>query len=137
MIQVNATDYIVALWMVERVSLGKVFIYAVKGEEENEWTGYIKYIYVNDDFNIYMCDNDYKNTFTHKNISELDIIKICNDRTNEMAMLFCHNREKIIIGGDIDKYNRLALKNPWFPPIMIMPEVAQRKEKRLKEMRKV
>ena len=64
-----------------------------------------------------MHDNDYKNTFTYREISEVDMIKICNDKINELEILFCHNKEKILIGGDITKYRQLALKNQWLLPI--------------------
>ena len=136
MIQVRRTDYIVGIWMVERINLGKVFIYSLKGENKNEWIGYIKYNYVKQDYNIYMSDNNYRNTFTHKDISESDMMKICSDRINELAILFCHNREKLMIGGDIKKYHELSNKNPWLPGMSLISINVERREQRLKEMRK-
>lgn len=116
-IKVKSTDYIIGVWMVQQVYLGKVFVYSIKGEKENEWVKHIKYIYVNQNYNMHMHDNDYKNTFTYKEISEVDMIRICNEKINELAILFCHNKEKILIGGDITKYRQLALKNQWLLPI--------------------
>lgn len=117
-IKIKATDYIVGLWMAQQVYLGKVFVYAIKGSKDDEWIKHIKYIYVNDSYNIYMHDNDYKNTLFHNGISEIDIIKICNEEINELAILFCHNKEKILIGGDLTKYREIAIKNQWMLPIM-------------------
>lgn len=116
-IKVKSTDYIIGVWMVQQVYLGRVFVYSIKGEKENEWVKNIKYIYVNQNYNMHMHDNDYKNTFTYREISEVDMIKICNDKINELEILFCHNKEKILIGGDITKYKKLALKNQWLLPI--------------------
>lgn len=116
-IKVKSTDYIIGVWMVQQVYLGRVFVYSIKGEKENEWVKNIKYIYVNQNYNMHMHDNDYKNTFTYREISEVDMIKICNDKINELEILFCHNKEKILIGGDITKYKQLALKNQWLLPI--------------------
>lgn len=116
-IKVKSTDYIIGVWMVQQVYLGRVFVYSIKGEKENEWIKNIKYIYVNQNYNMHMHDNDYKNTFTYREISEVDMIKICNDKINELEILFCHNKEKILIGGDITKYKQLALKNQWLLPI--------------------
>lgn len=116
-IKVKSTDYIIGVWMVQQVYLGRVFVYSIKGEKENEWIKNIKYIYVNQNYNMHMHDNDYKNTFTYREISEVDMIKICNDKINELEILFCHNKEKILIGGDITKYRQLALKNQWLLPI--------------------
>jgi hypothetical protein len=116
-IKVKSTDYIIGVWMVQQVYLGRVFVYSIKGEKENEWIKNIKYIYVNQNYNMHMHDNDYKNTFTYREISEVDMIKICNDKINELEILFCHNKEKILIGGDITKYRQVALKNQWLLPI--------------------
>ena len=116
-IKVKSTDYIIGVWMVQQVYLGRVFVYSIKGEKEKEWIKNIKYIYVNQNYNMHMHDNDYKNTFTYREISEVDMIKICNDKINELEILFCHNKEKILIGGDITKYRQLALKNQWLLPI--------------------
>lgn len=116
-IKVKSTDYIIGVWMVQQVYLGRVFVYSIKGEKENEWIKNIKYIYVNQNYNMHMHDNDYKNTFTYREISEVDMIRICNEKINELAILFCHNKEKILIGGDITKYRQLALKNQWLLPI--------------------
>lgn len=116
-IKVKSTDYIIGVWMVQQVYLGRVFVYSIKGEKENEWIKNIKYIYVNQNYNMHMHDNDYKNTFTYRELSEVDMIKICNDKINELEILFCHNKEKILIGGDITKYRQLALKNQWLLPI--------------------
>lgn len=116
-IKVKSTDYIIGVWMVQQVYLGRVFVYSIKGEKENEWIKNIKYIYVNQNYNMHMHDNDYKNTFTYREISEVDMIRICNEKINELAILFCHNKEKILIGGDITKYRQVALKNQWLLPI--------------------
>lgn len=116
-IKVKSTDYIIGVWMVQQVYLGRVFVYSIKGEKENEWIKNIKYIYVNQNYNMHTHNNDYKNTFTYREISEVDMIKICNDKINELEILFCHNKEKILIGGDITKYRQVALKNQWLLPI--------------------
>ena len=66
MIKVNETDYIVGLWMVKRFGLGKVYVYATKCENKDEWTIHKKYMYDNQSYNIYMNDNDYKNNCLYK-----------------------------------------------------------------------
>lgn len=116
-IKVKSKDYIVGVWMAQQVYLGKVFVYSIKGEKDNEWIKHIKYIYVNQNYNMHMHDNDYKNISTHRGITKVDIIKICNDTINELAILFCHNKENILIGGDLTKYKEIALKNKWLLPI--------------------
>ena len=128
-IKVKSTDYIIGVWMVQQVYLGRVFVYSIKGEKENEWIKNIKYIYVNQNYNMHMHDNDYKNTFTYREISEVDMIRICNEKINELAILFCHNKEKILIGGDITKYRQLALKNQWLLPISETQEGKSKKNK--------
>lgn len=127
-IKVKSTDYIIGVWMVQQVYLGRVFVYSIKGEKENEWIKNIKYIYVNQNYNMHMHDNDYKNTFTYREISEVDMIRICNEKINELAILFCHNKEKILIGGDITKYRQLALKNQWLLPISETQEGKSKKK---------
>lgn len=116
-IKVRSTDYIVGVWMAEQVYLGKVFIYSIKGIENNEWVKHTKYIYINQNYNMHLHDNDYKNIITHKEKTEIDIIKICNEKINELSILFCHNKEKVLIGGDLTKYKTIALKNTWMLPI--------------------
>ena len=122
-IKVKSTDYIIGVWMVQQVYLGSVYVYSIRGEKENEWIKYIKYIYVNQNYNMHMHDNDYKNIFTYKGKTEVDMIKICNEKINELAILFCHNKEKILIGGDIKKYREVAIKNKWLLPISEIKEV--------------
>ncbi len=116
-IKVKNDDYIVGVWMAEQVYLGKVFVYSIKGNKSNEWTKYIKYIYVNQGYNMYMHDNDHQNIFTHKEITEIDVIKICNQKIDELSILFCHNKEKVLIGGNLEKYKKIAIKNKWLLPI--------------------
>ncbi len=122
-IKVKNTDYIVGVWMAEQVYLGKVFVYSIKGKSSNEWTKYIKYIYVNHGYNMYMHDNDHQNILTHKKLTEIDIIKICNQKIDELSILFCHNKEKILIGGDLEKYKKIAIKNKWLLPISEIQDV--------------
>ena len=129
MIKVNETDYIVGLWMVKRFGLGKVYVYATKYENKDEWTIHKKYMYDNQSYNIYMNDNDYKNNCLYKDKSEVDIIKLCNEIANELAVLFNHEQEKVLIGGDISKYNYLALRNKWFPNLLIAPPPKEKKKK--------
>lgn len=121
-IKVRSTDYIVGVWMAEQVYLGKVFVYLIKGKKYNEWIKHIKYIYINPNYNMYLHDNDYKNIITHSGMSEIDAIKICNEKINELSILFCHNKEKILIGGDLTKYKTIALKNKWMLPISEIKE---------------
>jgi len=82
---------------------GKVFVYCTKGTEKDEWVKYIKYIYINQNYNIHAHDNDYKNIITHQGITEIDLIKICNEKINELSILFCHNQKKTLIGGGYRK----------------------------------
>lgn len=136
MIEVKEKDFIIGVWLVERYRFGKVFIYCVRGEEVNEYICYLKYIYDQQTYNIYMCDNDYKNIFIKKNIAELDIIRFCNDKSGELSMLFCHNKEKILIGGDIKKYEEIKDKTPWLPPIVIFPQSKLKEENNQKKRKK-
>lgn len=136
MIEVKEDDFIIGVWMVERIRLGKVYIYFVKGNEPNEYIGYLKYVYDQQSYNIYMCDNDYKNIFTKKNIPECDMIKLCNDKAGELSILFCHNKEKVIIGGRIDKYKEMMDKTPWLPPIVLFPQSKLKEEKNKKKRKK-
>ena len=76
-----------------------------------------------------MNDNDYKNNCLYKDKSEVDIIKLCNEIANELAVLFNHEQEKVLIGGDISKYNYLALRNKWFPNLLIAPPPKEKKKK--------
>ena|ERR1700678_996880 len=122
MIEIKEDDFIIGVWMVERHRFGKVYIYCTKGKEKNEYIGYIKYIYEQQNYNIYMCDNDYRNTFTKKNISELDMIRTCNDKASELFILFCHKKEKILIGGGIDIYRKTMKDASWLPPIVLFPK---------------
>lgn len=130
MIEIKENDYIIGVWMVQRHNFGKVYIYCVKGDRDNEFIVYLKYIYDQQRYNVYMCDNDHKNTFTKSNISEIDIIKICNNKCGELAILFCHEKEKILIGGNKDRYLEIMEKTPWLPPIILFPKA------KLKEMKK-
>ena len=49
LIQLRNTDYIVGVWMCERVNLGKVFIFIIKGDKKDEWIKLVKYKYDNQD----------------------------------------------------------------------------------------
>lgn len=136
MIEIKEDDFIIGVWMVERHRLGKVYIYFVKGNEPNEYIGYIRYVYEQQRYNIYMCDNDYRNTFTKKNISELDMIRLCNDKASEMHIMFCHGKEKVLISGGIDKYKEIMEKTPWLPPIVLFPQSKLKEEKNQKKRKK-
>lgn len=120
LIQIKKTNYIVGVWMVERIYLGKVFIFAVKGKNKDEWILYIRYKYTDPNYNMYSSDNDHKNTVLYNKITEMDIVKICNNKMDELSILFCHNKNKLFIGGDIYKYNEILEKNPWLPTISLM-----------------
>lgn len=120
LIQIKKTDYIVGVWMIERVYLGKAYIFSVKGTKKDEWILYIRYKYNDSLYNMYGDDNDYKNTLSYNNILETDIIKICNNKTDDLSLLFCHNKNKILIMGDIYKYNEILVKNPWLPTLSLI-----------------
>lgn len=126
LIQIKKTDYIVGIWMVERNNLGKVFIILTKDIKKDEWILYIRYNYVDQCYNMFWDDNDWRNTTFYKNVSEIDMIKICNDKMNELAILFSHNKNKILIGGDISIYNKVLEKHPWLPTLSLIVK----KEKR-------
>lgn len=128
-IKLKGTDYIVGVWMAEQVYLGKVFVYSLKGTEDNQWVKYVKYIYVNPRYNMFMHDNDYKNIVTYNGLTETDIIKKCNEKINELSILFWHNKEKVMIGGDLVKYQQLSLKNPWLLPVSEVKESDVKKGK--------
>jgi hypothetical protein len=135
-IEVKENDYIIGIWLVQRYNFGKVYIYSVRGEKDNEFIIYLKYIYDQQRYNVYMSDNDHKNTFTKSNISEIDTIKICNDKAGELGILFCHKKYKILIGGDKDRYLEIMAKTSWLPPIILFPKTKLKELKKSKERTK-
>lgn len=120
LIQIKKTDYIIGIWMAEKINLGKVFVFSTRVIDKDEWILYIRYNYVDQNYNIFSDDNDWKNTILYKNISEIDIIKICNNKIDDLSILFNHNKNKILIGGDIYRYNKVLEKNPWLPTISLI-----------------
>jgi hypothetical protein len=127
LIQIKNTDYIVGVWMVERVYLGKAYILAVKGANKKEWIMYIRYKYNDCIYNMYGDDNDYKNTISYNNITEIDIIKICNNKMDDLSILFCNNKNKVLINGDIYIYNKFLEKNTWLPTLSLIIKKEKRK----------
>lgn len=122
MIQIIYTDYIVGVWMCEQVNLGKVYIFVLKGSEQDEWVFLIKYYYINQNYNLYMNDNDYKNIKNYKNKSEIDLIKMANREIDDLSILFKHHRRSILIGGGLEAYVKISEKNKWLPNLAMLPK---------------
>lgn len=129
LIQIKNTEHIVGIWMCEKIYLGRVYVVSVKDDEPDQWVEYIKYNYDNKNINLYMSDNDYKNIIIHKNINEMDLIKICNNKIDDLSILFSNCENKVLVGGDLLKYNEIMGKNIWMPPLSILPKDKKKKRK--------
>ena len=117
MIEFKRATYILGMWYAERYKFGKVFIYAIKGKEENHWEGHIRYIYHNNNINMYLEIDNPNNFFFHSGIDENDMIKICNAKIEELHCIFSHEKDMLIVQGDINKLFTIAEKMTWIPPI--------------------
>lgn len=129
LIQIKNTEHIVGIWMCEKIYLGRVYVISVKDDEPSQWIEYIKYNYDNKNINLHMSDNDYKNIIIHKNINEMDVIKICNKKIDDLSILFSYCENKVLVGGDLLKYNEIMGKNTWMPPLSILPKDKKKKRK--------
>lgn len=117
MIEFKINAYIVGIWYAERINFGRVFIYAIKGNTENEWIGRIKYEYNNQNININLDPDSHFNTFMHSGITENIMMKICQDRIDELHCTFNHYKDKLLVRGDYEKLEKVKQTKSWFPSI--------------------
>lgn len=127
MIEIKKDAYIVGIWFAERKMLGKVFIYALKGDNKNEWVGHIRYRYDNGHINMHMDHSSHHNSFICKDVPESIMIKVCQDRIAELNIIFCHDMDYVMVHGTLDKIKELAKNKDWLPPIY---EIIPHKPKR-------
>lgn len=123
MIEFKRDAYIVGIWYASRIKLGKVFIYALKGKSTDEWIGHIKYVYHNQHINIYLDHDSHFNIFTHKDISEDIMMKICQDRIDELHCIFNHEVDALLVNGNYEKLEKLKGNKEWLPPMRQEPLV--------------
>src|SRR5271169_3328585 len=123
MIEFKRDAYIVGIWYANRIKFGKVYIYALKGKADNEWIGHIKYIYHNDNINLYLDHDSHFNLFLHKGITEEDMMKICKDRIDELHCIFNHKSDKLIVNGNFEKLEKLRENKGWLPDMRQEPVV--------------
>lgn len=127
MIEFKQGAYILGIWYAERKMFGKVYVYALQGKEEGEWDGYIKYLYHNENINIYMDNENPFNKFINHGISEEEMIKVCKDKIEELHCIFCHEIDYVLIKGDFHMLEKLKEKKRWLPPMREEPLYGRRK----------
>ena len=119
MIELNNDTHIVGIWYASRINLGKVYLWALRGKEPDKWIGHIRYRYDNLNITLNIDDDNPYNTFLGDNISEDQMIKICKDRFNELKILFIHDSDYFLIGGNFYKLEKLGHNKGWIPLIRI------------------
>jgi|SRR5882672_3453154 len=117
MINIKKDDYILGIWYAERVTLGKVYIWALKGKEENEWVGHLRYRYNNLNLTLSIDDSNPQNTFICHNTTESQMKKTCQDRFDELIILFCHNNDYLMIHGNLRKLEDKGNHKLWLPKL--------------------
>ena len=71
----------------------------------------------NNNINMYLEIDNPNNFFFHSGIDENDMIKICNAKIEELHCIFSHEKDMLIVQGDINKLFTIAEKMTWIPPI--------------------
>jgi hypothetical protein len=117
LIKFKKNCYIIGIWYAERIYLGKVFIYAFKESKNNLWIGKIKYIYKNNSINIHHDEESPHNIFEHHDISQEQMIKICQDRIDELYCTFNHTIDKIMVYGNFAKLLDMSEDFKWLPTL--------------------
>ena len=117
MIKFKMNHHIAGIWFAERIKLGRVYIYAFKENKGNIWTGRIRYVYYNLAINISHDEDSHHNIFIHENIKEEEIIKICNDKWEEFYCIFNHNKDKLIVKGNLETFIEKSKGIAWMPLI--------------------
>jgi hypothetical protein len=117
MIKFKNGTYIVGIWYAQKFNLGKVYVYAIQGADPNQWIGHIYYIYNNEKININFDNDNPHHKFLHSNISEKTMMKICQDKIDELHCTFNNEKDKLLINDNYAKLENLKKTKPWLPLI--------------------
>lgn len=134
MIDIKNEDYILGIWYASRIRLGQVYMWALRGKEPNEWVGHLRYRYDNLNLTLSIDDSNPQNTFIRTATSEKDMKKLCQDRYDELTILFCHKSDYLIVGGNLNKLHRMRKDKGWLP--LIRDEDYKKKTKKYNKHKK-
>lgn len=117
MIDIKNEDYILGIWYASRLRLGKVYMWALRGTKPDEWIGHLRYRYDNLNLTLSIDDSNPQNIFICSKTSEKNMKKLCQDRFDELTILFCHECDYLIIGGNLNKLHKMGKAKEWLPLI--------------------
>jgi hypothetical protein len=134
MIEIKNDDYILGIWYARRLKMGKVYMWALRGKDNHEWTGHLRYRYDNLNLALSVDDTNPQNTFMHSATCENDMKKLCQDRYDELTILFCHESDFLIVGGNLNKLHKIRKDKTWLP--LIRDEDYKNKTKKYNKKKK-